>query len=143
MIISSKDINAEKSVNIEIKVNGVEPGKDVERFVQCRSELALQGMRDEIVMVSVVVDHNGEVGDGREIRCLVLVRLIGQPDVAVEIADSNLYTAIHKAVDDAGWCVAGSLVRRQRELLQQQVEMIDGDRFVLPSEQRIRSEQAA
>jgi hypothetical protein len=130
-------------VNIEIKVNGEQPSKDVERFVRCRSELALQGMRDEIVMVSVAVDHNGEYGGDREISCLVLVRLIGHPDVGVEIADANLYTAIHRALDDAGWCVAGNLVRRQRELLQQQVEMIDGDRSVLPSEQRIRSERAA
>lgn len=113
-------------MNIEIQVNGIPAHKDVHYFVKCRTDLALNGLRDQIGLVSVFISNANESGDGKQKRCLVLIRPIAHPDVQVEFTDANLYVAIHRAVDDAGWCLASSLVRQQSDLLQRQFNMIDG-----------------
>ena len=113
-------------MNIEIQTNSIPKTKDVHHFVKCRTDLALKGLRDQIVLTSVFVDNGNECANGDKKRCMVLIRPIAHPDVLVEYTDANLYVAIHRAVDDAGWCLASSLVRQQSDLLHQQLDMIDG-----------------
>ena len=114
-------------MNIEIQTNSIAKAKDVHHFVKCRTDLALNGLRDQIVLTSVFVDNDNECVDGDKKRCMVLIRPIAHPDVLVEYTDANLYVAIHRAVDDAGWCLASSLVRQQGDLLHRQLDIIDGN----------------
>ncbi len=113
-------------MNIEIQANSIPTNKDVHHFVRCRAYHALNGLRDQIGLVSVFVDNANESIDGKQVRCLVLIRTNALPDVAVEHSAANLYIAIHRAVNDAGWALANSLGRQQSDLLHQQIGIIDG-----------------
>ena len=128
-------------MNIEIQANGVPANKDVRHFVNCRAELALKALRDQIGLVSVVVDN--KTGSGEGVRCLVLIRLSTHPDVVIENNDANLYVAIHRAVDDAGWALARILMRQQSSLMQRQFELIEDQRPHLISDSFVVSERAA
>ena len=130
-------------MKIEIKANGIHSGGELQHFVRSRSELALHGLRDQIGLVSVVVGNSADSGDKGEMRCLLLIRLGVHQEVLVESENANLYAAIDQAFDAAGWSVARSLVRQQRELLQQQVEMIDGKYDDADEGQCTRSGRAA
>lgn len=50
----------------------------------------------------------------RDYRCLVQVELEGHTMVAGEGIDTDLYTAIHRATDQAGWKVPRVLGRQSR-----------------------------
>ena len=113
-------------MKLEIQANGIPAHREVHHFVRCRADLALKVLRDQIGLVSVFVDNNGQADDGDGIRCLVLIRLSTQPDVVVERSDANLYIAIHRALDQAGWTLSRSLMRRQSSLLQRQLGFIEG-----------------
>ena len=130
-------------MNIEIKADGISSQKDVHRLVEGRAGLALHGMRDQIGLVSVVVGNDGKPSVGGKIRCLVLIRLSAHPDVVVESSDTSLDAAIHRAVDDAGWSLADSLQRQQRELLQLQAAIIDSERPWMGEQGAASREQAA
>ena len=110
-------------MKIEIQADGTPARKDLQHFVKCRADLALKVLQDQISLVSVFVDDTGE-----GIRCLVLIRSSTQTDVLIESHDANLYVAIHRAVYDAGWTLAHSLMRQQSNLLQRQFEIIEGHR---------------
>lgn len=129
-------------MDIEIKADGIPSEKEVQRLVEGRAGLALHGMRDQIGLVSVVVGSDGKPGGGK-IRCLVLIRLSAHPDVVVESSDISLDAAIHRAVDDAGWSLADSLQRQQRELLQLQAAIIDNERPPMGEQDSVSREQAA
>lgn len=111
-------------MNIEIQARGIPSNKDVHNFIRRRADLALNALRDQIGLASVFVDGanvSDKVGD---IRCLVLIRLGTHPDVEVESTHANLYTAIYRAVDDAGWTLARTLMHQQAGLLNRQFKMI-------------------
>ena len=129
-------------MNIEIQANGIPPSKDVQHFVRCRADLALRALRDQIGLVSVFVSA-GEFDDGNDIRCLVLIKLSSHPDVVVESTDANLYIAIHRAVDDAGWTLARNLMRQQNSLMHRQFEMIGGQRPQSKARDLVETDRAA
>lgn len=110
-------------MNIEIHANGIPSGSNLQHFVRYRAGLALWALRDQTGAVSLHVDH---AGDGT--RCRVIVRSSTLPDIVVEHTDANLYVAVHKALDEAGWKSARVLVRQQSRLLQRQSELIVGRR---------------
>ena len=130
-------------MNIDIHANGIPAEKDVQHFVRLRAELSLSALSDQIGLVSVFVDSAEESGCDGEVRCVVLIRLLAQPDVVVEITHSNLYVAIHRAVDEAGWILARSLADQQSDLMHLQVEMIDGWHARSTAGNRLESGQAA
>lgn len=109
-------------MNIDIQANGIPADKDVLHFITCRAELALGAMHDQLGLVGVVIDGTG---DGNEIRCRVLIRPRMQTDIVVEGSDANLYVAIHRALDDAGWTLAASLLRQQSEFMHRQFKLIE------------------
>ena len=109
-------------MNIDIQANGIPSHKDVHRFVACRADLALGSMRDQVGLVSVFVDAEDE---RKETRCRVLIRPSAQPDIVVEGSNANLYAAIHHTLDDAGWSLAGTLMRQQSDFINRQFELID------------------
>ena len=112
-------------MNIEIQAESIPAEKDVQRFVRNRARLALSPLDDRINLVSVIVDEVDEPGDNSEMHCRVLIRSGMQPDIIVEGSDPNLYSAIHRTMDDAGWTLAGNLMRHQSSLLNRQFKMIE------------------
>ena len=130
-------------MNIEIESRGIPVEKDVEHFVRCRADLALNGLRDQINTVSVVVSEDADANDDNRIRCLALIRLSGQRDVVVEGTHRNLYVSIHRTLDDAGWSLAQTLAHQQSEMLHQQFELIEGDHATLSASRAHGSAQAA
>jgi hypothetical protein len=115
-------------MNIDISANGIPSRSNLQHFVRCRADIALWALRDQTGAVSVHVDGAGELHDGDGTRCRVIVRSSLLPDVIVEHTDANLYVAVHKALDEAGWKSARGLVRQQNRLLQRQSELVAGRR---------------
>lgn len=130
-------------MNIEILASRFPSSKDVNRLARCRAHLALDALRDQVGLVSVFVDTADEAGEGRQVRCLVLVKLVVYPDVVVERLNSNLYLAIHEAVDAAGWTLAQNLAQAQRELLEQQLQLISDRQPVPGAGMRVEPDRAA
>jgi len=115
-------------VNIEVKANQRSLDQNLHHFVTYRADLALSALGDQIDLVSVVVDGTDEAGGESGHRCQVMVKSSLHPDVIVEDSHVNPYVAIHRAVDDAGWTVAGNVVSQQRSLIHRQYEVIESQR---------------
>jgi hypothetical protein len=109
-------------MNIDIQANGLAADEEIHHFVSCRADLALGAMRDQVGLVSVFADRTG---DANEVRCLVLIRPFAQPDIVVEASSANLYLAVHRALDDAAWTLAQTLMRQQSGLMHRQIELIE------------------
>ena len=88
--------------------------ENIRRFVRHRVEFALSSRTEYIDSVLVHLFDIDNPDNSEEKRCLVQVRLHGLPDVWVKISDANLYVAIHRAVDRAGWTVARRIMRQHR-----------------------------
>lgn len=101
-------------MNIDIQTSGISASAGLRRFVRRRVDFAFSTRSDQIVRILVrLADVNGPRG-GDDKSCLVQVRIPGQPDVIVENVESNLYVAIHRAIDRAGWTTARKLERQRR-----------------------------
>ena len=101
-------------MNIDIQTSGISASAGLRRFVRRRVDFAFSTRSDQIVRILVrLADVNGPRG-GDDKSCLVQVRIPGQPDVVVENVESNLYVAIHRAIDRAGWTTARKLERQRR-----------------------------
>ena len=111
-------------MNVELYARGELENEELERFVNCRAELALRPLRDRFDSVSVFVRRRGASETGKDIRCLVVIRSGTRADVVVERSSTNLYVAIHLAIDEAGWALAQSCAHQQDELLNRQIEAL-------------------
>ena len=102
-------------MNIDIQTSGLSASPGLRRFVRRRVDFAFSTRSDQIGRILVrLADVNGPRG-GDDKSCLVQVRMPGQPDVIVENIESNLYVAIHRAIDRAGWTTARKLERQRRK----------------------------
>ena len=102
-------------MNIDIQTSGVSASAGLRRFVRRRVDFAFSTRSEQIGRILVrLSDVNGPRG-GHDKSCLVQVRMPGQPDVVVENLESNLYVAIHRAIDRAGWTAARKLERQRRK----------------------------
>ena len=102
-------------MNIDIQTSGVTASAGLRRFVRRRVDFAFSTRSDQIGRIMVrLSDVNGPRG-GDDKSCLVQVRMPGQPDVVIENIESNLYVAIHRAIDRAGWTAARKLERQRRK----------------------------
>lgn len=108
-------------MNIDIQANAIPAHKDVHHFVACRVDLALGGMRDQLALVSVIIDG---CGDGDEVRCLVVIRPYAQPDIICEGSHANVYVAVHQTLDEAGWTAARKLASQQNAFMDRQFELL-------------------
>ena len=115
-------------MNIEVKANESSSNQNLHHFVKHRADLALSALGDQIDLVSVVVDGADAAGGESDRRCLVMVRSSMHPDVIVENPHANPYVAIHQAVDDASWTVAGNFLSQQQSLIHRQCEVIKSQR---------------
>jgi putative sigma-54 modulation protein len=88
---------------------------DLEHFVRSRVNFTLGNRRDRIIGVSIYLSAL-EAGENADKHCLVRVSLTRQPDLETEVSDSNIYVAIHRAVDRAGWEVSRRLTREWRKI---------------------------
>lgn len=83
------------------------------RYIKRRLGYALGRHGDQLQQVSLwLSDVNGPRG-GQGKRCLMRIRLAGEPDVVVENIETDLRVAIHRSVDRAGWTVARCLQRQR------------------------------
>ena len=105
-------------MNFEIQSNRIPINDELRNYVQQRIDYALSTRADYIDSVLVHVADCGIPGDPGDKACLVRVRLHGIPDVHVENFDENLYVAIHRAVDRAGWTVARRIARQHRQTIE-------------------------
>ena len=102
-------------MNIDIQTSGMNASPGLRRFVRRRVDFAFSTRSDQIGRILVrLADVNGPRG-GDDKSCLVQVRMPGQPDVVVENVESNLYVAVHRAIDRAGWTAARKLERQRRK----------------------------
>lgn len=100
-------------MKIDIRADSAPADADLEHFVRSRVNFALGNRRDRVAAVSVYL-FALEAGESAEKYCLVRVSLTRQPELEVEVFDSNIYVAIHRAVDRAGWEVSRRLTREWR-----------------------------
>ena len=101
-------------MKIDIRSENGPAGADLEHFVRSRVNFALGNRKDRVTLVCVYL-FALSAGDNAEKYCLVRVSMTRQPDLEVEVFDSNLYVAIHRAVDRAGWEVSRRLTREWRQ----------------------------
>ena len=104
-------------MRIEIQGSGIEFDDKVRHFTRHRVDFAMSARAEHIDNVQVHLSDTGAPGDNGEMQCLVQVRLHGMPHVIAENRDPNLYIAIHRAVDRAGWIAARNIVRQQRKAI--------------------------
>lgn len=101
-------------MKIEIQTQDGHPDVELEHFVGSRINFALGMLRDRVQAVKVdLFEASNACGEAGP-RCRVRVSLPGQPDLEVENIDPNIYIAIHRAVDRAGWEASRRLERERR-----------------------------
>jgi putative sigma-54 modulation protein len=83
----------------------------VERRMRFISGDRYDNIRRVLVRLS---DTNGPRG-GKDKRCLIQLKLSGQPDVVIEDTRSNLYAAIDRATARVGQAVARRLTRQKHK----------------------------
>ena len=104
-------------MRIEIQGSGSEIDGKVRHFTSHRVDFALGARAEHIENVLVHLSDTDVSGDSGDKHCLVQVRLHGMSHVLAENRDPNLYIAIHRAVDRAGWITARNIVRQQRKAI--------------------------
>lgn len=83
------------------------------QFVERRLAFALGSNEQHIQNVEVWLSQVGTSGDDDCKRCLTQVTLADGALVMVENTEPDLYVAIHRAADRAGWKVARCLGRKK------------------------------
>jgi putative sigma-54 modulation protein len=84
----------------------------VERRMRFISGDRYDNIRRVLVRLS---DTNGPRG-GKDKRCLIQLKLSGQPDVVIEDTRSNLYAAIDRAAARVGQAVSRRLTRQKQKI---------------------------
>ena len=90
-------------MNVELHFDSCAPNEELRHFIECRLDHALGRYRDRISRVTLQAGAVHEPLDGRDKGCRVRVELTGLGGVVAETAERNVYVAIHRAVDQAGW----------------------------------------
>jgi len=87
-------------------------------YIRSRLIFALTTNQSDIDTVQVwLADVSG--AESNKIKyCLIDVKLVNGNSVISDCSDSGVYVAIHRAADRAGWKVARSVGRQQRDPLQ-------------------------
>ena len=101
-------------MKIEIQAEGMNASAGLRRFVRRRIDFAFSTRSAEVSRVFVHVSDGSEANGSPRKRCLVQVSMPDMPDVIVENCEPNLYVAVHRSVDRAGWTVARKLERQRR-----------------------------
>lgn len=103
-------------MKIEIQCEGMTASKDLQERIERRIAFVLGIQRDRIKAVRVLLTRVNEPRGGKDKSCQVQGILASGQKVLVEIMDSDLQVAVHRAVDRAGWTVARRLQREQRQV---------------------------
>ena len=102
-------------MQVEIRARNLELTRALQAHAERRLQFALGRFGSRIDRVVVrLADLNGP-GGGVDKRCRIAVGLIRSKSVVVDDRDADLYTAVDRAADRAGRCVA-RLLTRDREL---------------------------
>lgn len=123
-------------MQIDIQAQGGHADAELEHFVGSRVNFALGRLRERVGAVEVSLSPARRADGEAARRCRVRVSLTGTTDLEVENVDPNIYIAIHRAVDRAGWEVAR---RFERERRRARVSRITG----LPPVERHEPDRAA
>lgn len=98
-------------MRVEIRAGRLGLTRALQAHVERRLEFALGRFAPRISQLVVrLVDLNGPHG-GVDKRCRIAVDLIRSRSVLVDDRDADVYTAIDRAADRAGRCVARLLAR--------------------------------
>lgn len=103
-------------MNIDIQTDGFPLTRAIEAYVTRRLRFSLSTRADSIGRIRVHLSHVDGRGGECDRRCLLRVELPGHADVTIENTEPDLYVAIHRAVDRAGWSVKRRLDRRLRQV---------------------------
>ena len=114
----------EYTMKIEVQASGLSCDQDLQHFVKLRTDHALYALRDQIGAINVFIDGTDSTEHQDQIRCLVVINLRTEPDLLVEHRHSNVYIAIHQAIDEAGWKLAEALSSRQLRLIDKQMRLL-------------------
>jgi putative sigma-54 modulation protein len=93
---------------------------DQHEYVERRLTYALESNASLIGAVEVWLSELNDPNAQRNQRCLVQVTLKGGALIVVDTTEADLYVAIHRAADRAGWKVARCLSRRNLRGKEQQ-----------------------
>lgn len=101
-------------MQMDIQSQGFSLTEGINSYVEKRLAYGLSRGDDAISRIIVrLSDINGPRG-GADKRCLIEVRVKGQPSVVIEDTEADLYVAIDRATERAGRSLARRL-SRQRE----------------------------
>lgn len=98
-------------MNVEIQFDTCAPGENLRHFIECRLDHAFGRYRDRVDRVELRSGAVHQPLDGRDKGCRVRVELAGLGEIVAEAVERNVYVAIHRAVDRAGWETARKLVQ--------------------------------
>jgi ribosome-associated translation inhibitor RaiA len=101
-------------MNIETQaLNFTLPPEQI-NYVERRLKSTLGANSRQINRIEIWLSDIHATDCNKDYRCLVQVELEGQTMIIGEGIDSDLYTAIHRATDQAGWKVPRVLGRQHR-----------------------------
>ena len=93
-------------MKIELRIYPEDQAAELRRFVEHRVDMAFSGLQDEVECLWVDVGAAHEAGHQ---GCRVQAEMPGQTDVVAEDTAANVYVAIHRAIDRAGWMAESKL----------------------------------
>ena len=79
--------------------------KTTRERIERRLRFGLTRYEPEVQRLEIVADDRRLLGDGRNRGVRIRVRFRALPDVVVEDVESNLQTAVDRAIDRAAWAV--------------------------------------
>ena len=102
-------------MKIEVILDGMADSKALQEHIKRRIEFGFGIHRNRIETVLVQLTRVSEPRDRKDKSCRVQAFLSSGDKVLVQIMDSDLHVAIHRAVDRASWTVARRLQRERRK----------------------------
>ena len=118
-------------MKIDIHSDGVELDEKLRHFTLCCAGFELGNFSHRIASVQIRLASLEESTSIRDRFCQVRVVFFSRQDVVVEAIDTDLYIAIHWALERAGWNVASRMQierrRLERELIAAQALSAEGE----------------
>jgi putative sigma-54 modulation protein len=104
-------------MNIEIQSHNFPLTFADDDYIRNRLIFALTANQSDIDTVQVWLADVSGIESTRLKYCLIDAKLVNGSSVISDCSDSQVYIAIHRAADRAGWEVARSVGRQQRDSL--------------------------
>jgi len=101
-------------MQIDIQARHLSLTGSLRRYVERRLKFAMKRCDEHIQRLVIrLSDINGPRG-GSDKQCHIQVVMAGMPDVVIEDTRTDIYAAIHRALDRAAQVVSRKINRRQK-----------------------------